>query len=112
MCLLSKRKELIWGVKRPYAGLGVTILIGRQENEYIVPSNIASQFPSLQRKWDKGDPRTMRFPELDEDIGHTFIHYLYTGDYQTLKPSSTRELSSIIGASLRTMLVDSMVSMD
>jgi hypothetical protein len=32
----------------------------------------------------------MRFPELDEDIGHTFIHYLYTGDYQTLKPSSTR----------------------
>lgn len=76
----------------PYAGLGATILIGRHENEYIVPSNIANQFPSLQRKWDKGDPRTMRFPELDEDIGHTFIHYLYTGDYQTLKPSSACDM--------------------
>ncbi|KAL5334278.1 hypothetical protein BJX70DRAFT_22716 [Aspergillus crustosus] len=76
----------------PYAGLGVTILIGRQENEYIVPLNIASQFPSLQRSRDKEDSRTMRFPEVDEDIGHTFIHFLYTGDYQTLKPSSTRDM--------------------
>jgi hypothetical protein len=33
-----------------------------------------------------------RFPEVDDDIAHTFIHYLYTGDYQTLKPVSTRDM--------------------
>lgn len=29
---------------------------------------------------------------MDCDIGHTFIHYLYTGDYQTLKPTSGPDL--------------------
>jgi hypothetical protein len=30
--------------------------------------------------------RTIRLPQVDEDIGHTLVHYLYTGTYQTLKP--------------------------
>lgn len=34
----------------------------------------------------------MRLPKVDEDVGHTFIHYLYTGDYQTLKPSPTCDM--------------------
>jgi hypothetical protein len=29
---------------------------------------------------------------VDEDIGHTIIHYLYTGGYQTVKLPSTYEL--------------------
>jgi hypothetical protein len=29
---------------------------------------------------------TIELPEVDEDIGHTLVHYLYTGSYQTLKP--------------------------
>lgn len=28
----------------------------------------------------------IELPELDEDIGHTLVHYLYAGTYQTLKP--------------------------
>lgn len=28
---------------------------------------------------------------MDEDVGHTIIHYLYTGEYQTVKPPSTYE---------------------
>lgn len=31
-------------------------------------------------------PPTIELPEVDEDIGHTLVHYLYTGTYQTLKP--------------------------
>ena len=27
----------------------------------------------------------IELPELDDDIGHTLVHYLYTGAYQTLK---------------------------
>jgi hypothetical protein len=67
------------------------IKIGRTKT-YFVPENIASQIGSLQERLDKDDHRmqTARFPEVDDDIAHTFIHYLYTGDYQTLKPVSTR----------------------
>jgi hypothetical protein len=28
--------------------------------------------------------------DVDEDIGHTLVHFLYTGTYQTLKPSLVR----------------------
>jgi hypothetical protein len=28
----------------------------------------------------------IELPEVDEDIGHTLVHYLLTGAYQTLKP--------------------------
>jgi hypothetical protein len=30
--------------------------------------------------------------DVDEDIGHTIMHYLYTGNYETVKPPSTSEL--------------------
>jgi hypothetical protein len=30
--------------------------------------------------------------DVDEDIGHTIMHYLYTGNYETVKPPSTNEL--------------------
>jgi hypothetical protein len=29
---------------------------------------------------------------VDEDIGHTIIHYLYTGEYQTVRPPSSYEM--------------------
>jgi hypothetical protein len=29
---------------------------------------------------------TIKLPEVDDDIGHTFVHYLYHDEYQTLKP--------------------------
>jgi hypothetical protein len=35
----------------------------------------------------------VRLDDVDEDLGHTVMHYLYTGDYQTVKPPSTCELS-------------------
>lgn len=32
-----------------------------------------------------GNQSVIELPEVDEDIGHTLVHYLYTGTYQTLK---------------------------
>lgn len=29
---------------------------------------------------------------MDEDVGHTLMHFLYTGDYQTLKPPSVCDM--------------------
>jgi hypothetical protein len=44
---------------------------------------IVDQHPGLKKKLDPFDAQiTLR--EVDEDIGHTLIHYLYTGQYQTL----------------------------
>ncbi|BCS00279.1 uncharacterized protein AKAW2_50620A [Aspergillus luchuensis] len=75
----------------PYGDLPIVISIGRG-TQYFVPRDIAGQILSLQDHWDKNDSRIARFPEVDDDIGHTFIHYLYTGDYQTLKPASTSNM--------------------
>ncbi|KAL4918411.1 hypothetical protein BDW62DRAFT_200791 [Aspergillus aurantiobrunneus] len=70
----------------PYTGSSVRIVIGHS-TEYIVPSTIAGQIPSLEKHCSGNGDQLARFPEVDEEIAHTFIHYLYTGDYQTLKPA-------------------------
>lgn len=70
----------------PYESEAATILIGRLEKRYTVPVDIVNRVPSL--KCQTGlESTTVRLPDVDSDIGHTFIHYLYTGDYQTLNPS-------------------------
>jgi hypothetical protein len=71
----------------PYAGLPITICIGEKET-YHVPEGIANQIVSLPQRRDKSNPHVARFPEVDDGIAHTFIHYLYTGQYQTLKAST------------------------
>lgn len=64
------------------------LFIGRREVFY-VPENIAREITSLPQHRDKTDAQVARFPEIDDDVAHTLIHYLYTGDYQTLKPTPT-----------------------
>jgi hypothetical protein len=29
--------------------------------------------------------KNIELPDLDDDVGHTLVHYLYTGAYRTLK---------------------------
>lgn len=50
--------------------------------EYPVPKGLLSQCP----KWADSRQHTIELPGVDSDIGHTLVHYLYTGTYQTLKP--------------------------
>lgn len=64
------------------------LFIGRR-GVFYVPGNIARQITSLAQHQDKTDAQVARFPEIDDDVAHTLIHYLYTGDYQTLKRAST-----------------------
>ena len=57
-----------------------------------MPVNIIKRAPSLQWHQDCFGSREVSLPEVDEDVGHTFIHYLYTGNYQTLKSSPTCDM--------------------
>lgn len=63
------------------------MVIGRNRTQYTVPLSIVNRVPSLQVRQDECASSTVRLSNVDCDIGHTFIHYLFTGDYQTLKPS-------------------------
>ncbi len=50
--------------------------------DYTVLRPYLLQYPKLLPSYGQ----RIELPELDEDIGHTFVHYFYTGTYQTLKP--------------------------
>jgi hypothetical protein len=76
--------ELIWEFQSPYEGGAATIIIGRSEKRYAVPINLIGRALSLQQQQD-GLNTLVMLPEVDDDIGHTLIHYLYTGTYQTLR---------------------------
>lgn len=84
--------ELIWYIQSPYECEAVTVLIGRSKKRYTVPVNIIKRAPSLQWHQDCFGSREVSLPEVDEDVGHTVIHYLYTGNYQTLKSSPTCDM--------------------
>ncbi|KAF2804327.1 uncharacterized protein BDZ99DRAFT_545605, partial [Mytilinidion resinicola] len=75
----------------PYTGPALTFLIGSNRVSYTVPELYARQSPKWAYSSNPIGPfgpyrRTVELPEVDEDIGHTLVHYLYTGTYQTLKP--------------------------
>ena len=38
--------------------------------------------------------QSIQLPEVDDDTGHTLVHYLYTGTYQTLKPQAASDSPS------------------
>ncbi|KAI9782555.1 MAG: hypothetical protein M1816_001852 [Peltula sp. TS41687] len=49
--------------------------------------------------------RTIKLPELDEDIGHTLVHYLYTNTYQTLRLSGTSDNAKTVIEYKRSVLI-------
>ncbi|KAL3475084.1 hypothetical protein BJX99DRAFT_259700 [Aspergillus californicus] len=40
-------------------------------------------------------PPTIRLDDIDEDIGHTVVHFLYTGQYETLSYAPDKDSSSL-----------------
>ncbi|KAL2867531.1 uncharacterized protein BJX67DRAFT_380884 [Aspergillus lucknowensis] len=78
----------------PYESEAATILIGQSGKRYTVPLGIANRAPYLKRLLTGLESKTVALPDVDSDIGHTFIHYLYTGEYQTLNVSSEPDLPS------------------
>ncbi|KAB8079105.1 hypothetical protein BDV29DRAFT_112192 [Aspergillus leporis] len=75
----------------PYKAPIVTLIIGR--DEYIIPEYYLRQFPQLRRSpkaFEHTFNPSLKFVsslDIDEDIGHTLVHYLYTGEYETLRDS-------------------------
>jgi hypothetical protein len=62
-------------------------IYAKQSPQWTIPSvswaDSSSQF----------DTQTIKLHDVDEDIGHTLVHYLYTGTYQTLKLEGISDLS-------------------
>ena len=52
---------------------------------HCIPGGYLSDYPQLQTGTFFGSSH-VKLSEVDEDIGHTFVHFLYTGTYETLSP--------------------------
>jgi hypothetical protein len=70
----------------PYGGRAIEVLIGHKQELYIVPSNLARQIPCLRPGCEFDGIVQLR--DVNEDVGHTFMHFLYTGEYKTAKSPS------------------------
>lgn len=67
----------------PYCTKPWTLLIGPHQTSYTVLHGILSKYPQLMG--NPGWSCTVELPEVCEDAGHTLIHYLHTGTYETLQ---------------------------
>ena len=70
-------------INSPYACPAVNVLVGASGKRFTAPLQIIKEAFPLEcdhHSWDYH----VTLPHVDEDIGHTLIHYLHTGDYQTL----------------------------
>ncbi|EAS37391.3 uncharacterized protein CIMG_02745 [Coccidioides immitis RS] len=88
----------------PYTGRSYYLLAGAEAARYAVPHIYLAKFPDLLSQAAKyhlraypyspdpdPDPdHTIRLPDLDKDIAHTLVHFLYTGEYQTLRRPNVR----------------------
>jgi len=75
---LSRSNEI-----SPYTTPTVTLCIGEGRKEYYIHQSIIEPYPKLGQTHDLLD--------INEDIGHTLVHFLYTGCYQTWASERTTE---------------------
>ncbi|KAL2376629.1 hypothetical protein RJZ90_007366 [Blastomyces dermatitidis] len=80
----------------PYRDRCCYLLAGRNAESYTVPYYFLKDHPCLLSKIGPSSlsdpPRTVhdhvvRFVDLDENIAHTMVHFLYIGEYKTLRLS-------------------------
>ncbi|KAI9038857.1 uncharacterized protein KD926_010190 [Aspergillus affinis] len=65
----------------PYTTKAITITIGI--HSYAVPEYFLRPYLAFEvNQWT----RIFHLSDIHEDVGHTFIHYLYTNTYETTKP--------------------------
>ncbi|RAK97346.1 uncharacterized protein BO80DRAFT_415003 [Aspergillus ibericus CBS 121593] len=67
----------------PYSTAIVQVIIGG--NVYGVPEYYLRPYPRLNPSYSWHRPS---LDDINPDIGHTLIHFLYTGTYQTIAPST------------------------
>ncbi|KAL4812460.1 hypothetical protein BDW67DRAFT_178696 [Aspergillus spinulosporus] len=66
----------------PYEYPIATLKIGRKS--YGIPVYYIQGIPHIRNEFDWNPIGSILLTDVDEDIGHTFVHFLYTGQYETL----------------------------
>ncbi|KAJ0413449.1 hypothetical protein BJY00DRAFT_319790 [Aspergillus carlsbadensis] len=82
----ENREESCQAATSPYGGRAIEVLIGHKQDHYIIPSNLARQIPCFRPGCELNG--RVLLPNVNEDVGHTFMHFLYTGEYRTAKAHS------------------------
>lgn len=86
----------------PYLTTPISFLIGPKKARYTVPRAFLSESPqwsslyaldSKTRDYQDCHPR-IALPGVNEDAGHTLVHYLYTGTFQKLQSSEDDDLTT------------------
>ncbi|KAL3454223.1 hypothetical protein BJX65DRAFT_302009 [Aspergillus insuetus] len=80
--LLEVNIEYNQPIASPYEHPIATVHIGSKR--YGIPVYYLERIPYFKRQTDVNYGREVVLEDVDEDIGHTLIHFLYTGRYETL----------------------------
>jgi hypothetical protein len=69
----------------PYVSSPVTLQIGPGLSPYYVSRDLLKNPDWIASCMTiRTSTKVISLPDLDEDIGHTLVHYMYTGTYETL----------------------------
>ena len=81
----------------PYASPPCTVPFA---SPLTVPQDVLLRSPKLHAAYESQHPE---LPEIPDDIGHILVHYLHTGNYESLKPKEADTLAKQI-SELRTSI--------
>lgn len=87
---LSEKNDDDLSEKSPYRGVGVILEIGKKKETYIVPHALVTSIQGVSDTLTGIFQQRIRLPDVHEDVGHTLVHYLHTGQYQVLKAQETQ----------------------
>ncbi|KAJ5225238.1 hypothetical protein N7468_006463 [Penicillium chermesinum] len=87
--------------KELYEAPYITARIGKKE--YCIPRYFLQKCPQLEYRQFYSSYITLS--DIHEDIGHTFVHYLYSGCYETIRSSVEDGTSDVAREYKRSVLV-------
>ncbi|KAJ9271888.1 hypothetical protein DTO212C5_1969 [Paecilomyces variotii] len=87
-------EDIIEPETSPYLTEDIKLIIGPSQHGWTVHRHFVEQSPvlkstlgsSMRTSYYPSTPLSINLTGVDVEIAHTFIHYLYTGEYQTLRP--------------------------
>ncbi|KAH6613215.1 hypothetical protein C7974DRAFT_77084 [Boeremia exigua] len=89
----------------PYAEVPVELIVGPEKIVYYV-----SRY-AVPSAWSKASPENRYYlPDVDRETGHTLVHYLYKGAYETLEVIANASLSGACAEFAQALLVYMMSS--
>lgn len=83
----------------PYLTTLVSLLIGPKKARFRVPRAFLSESPQWSRPHSPefsgwSDEDNIDLPGVNEEVGHTLVHYLYTGTFQKLQSPEDDDLTA------------------